>query len=86
MSNKTKITREKTENYLATSIPHIVLLFITLLFVPIMLSFGDDAAGFIIAAALAVIVPWTINMLDAKEHRENMDYHREYMRKIDNEE
>lgn len=46
----------------------------------------DDDAGFILAAALAVIVPWTINMLGVKEHRENMDYHREYMRKIDNEE
>lgn len=86
MLNKTKITREKTESYLVTSIPHIVLLLITLLLVPIMLSFGDDAAGFILAAALAVIVPWTINMLGVKEHRENMDYHREYMRKIDNEE
>lgn len=86
MSNKTKITREKTENYLATSIPHIMLLLITLLFVPIMLSFGDDAAGFIIAASLAVFVPWVMNMLGVKEHRKNMDYHREYMRSIDSEE
>lgn len=80
MSNKTKITREKTENYLATSIPHIMLLLITLLFVPIMLSFGDDAAGFILAASLAVFVPWVTNMLGVEEHRKDMDYHREYMR------
>ena len=86
MSNKTKIAREKTESYLATSIPHIMLLFITLLLVPTMLSFGDDAAGFILAASLAVFVPWVTNMLDVKEHRESMDYHREYMRNIDGEE
>lgn len=86
MSNKTEPAREKTESYLATSIPHIVLLLITILLVPIMLSFGDDAAGFILAASLAVFVPWMTNMLGVKEHRKNMDYHREYMRKIDNEE
>lgn len=86
MPNKTKIKREKTESYLAASMPHIVLLIITLLLVPIMLSFGDDAAGFIMVASLAVIVPWVMNMLGVKEHRENMDYHRKYMRNIDSEE
>lgn len=85
MSNKTKVTREKTESYLAASIPHIVLLLITLLLIPIMLSFDDDAAGFIVAATLAVIVPWVTNMLGVKEHREHMDYHRAYMSNIDSE-
>lgn len=86
MSDKTKISREKTESYLATSIPHIILLLITLLLVPFMLPFGDDAAVFIMVAALAVIVPWVTNMLGVKEHRENMDYHREYMCNIDSKE
>lgn len=79
MSDKAKNVRENTESYLATSIPHIILLLITLPLIPIMLSFSDNAAGFIIAAALAVIVPWVTNMLGVKEHRKHMDYHREYM-------
>lgn len=79
MSDKAKNVRENTESYLATSISHIILLLITLSLIPIMLSFDDNAAGFIIAAALAVIVPWVTNMLGVKEHRKHMDYHREYM-------
>lgn len=79
MSDKAKNVRENIESYLATSIPHIILLLITLPLIPIMLSFDDNAAGFIIAAALAVIVPWVTNMLGVKEHRKHMDYHREYM-------
>ena len=83
MSDKAKSARGNTESYLAASIPHIVLLLITLLLIPTMLSFGDDAIGFIIAAALAVIAPWVVNMLGVKEHREHMDYHRKYMSNID---
>ena len=83
MSDKEKSIRDSTESYLVTCIPHIVLLLITLLLIPVMLSFGGDAAGFILAASLAVIVPWVVNMLGVKEHREHMDYHRKYMSNID---
>lgn len=78
-TDKAGRTREFTERYFIISIPHIILLLLALPLIPIMLSFGDDAAGFIMATAFAVIVPWAVNMMETKYHRTDMEEHRDYM-------
>lgn len=79
MSHKVKPKRDWTESYFKTSLGHGILLLLALPLIPVMLSFGNDAPGFLTILTLSVFGPWAMTMLGVRSHRKHMDHHREYM-------
>lgn len=80
--------RGPLENYIVGSSASIIsLAFNALIFIGL-LAFGEPnttahtiAIATVVSSTLIILCSWSSAIASIKSHRENMDYHREYMRK-----
>lgn len=80
--------RGPLENYIAGSSASIIALVLNVLIFTGLLAFGEPnttahtiAIATVVSSTLIILCSWATAITSIKSHRENMDYHREYMRK-----
>lgn len=80
--------RGPLENYIAGSSASIIALVLNALILTGLLAFGESnttahtiAIATVVSSTLIILCSWKTAIDSIKSHRENMDYHREYMRK-----
>lgn len=80
--------RGPLENYIAGSSASIISLVLNALIFTGLLAFGEPnttahtiAIATVVSSTLIILCSWATAITSIKSHRENMDYHREYMRK-----
>lgn len=80
--------RGPLENYVAGSSVSIIALALSALMLTGLLAFGEPnttahtiAITTVVSSTLIILCSWATAIASIKSHRENMDYHREYMRK-----
>ena len=80
--------RDLLENYIAGSSVSIIALVVNALLFASLLAFGKSgttahtvAITTVVSSTLIILCSWATAIANIKSHRENMDYHREYMRK-----
>lgn len=78
--------RGPLENYIAGSSISIIALVLNALMFAILLIFGKPdttahtvAIATVVSSTLIILCSWATAIANIKSHRENMDYHREYM-------
>ena len=74
--------RGPLENYIAGSSVSIIALVLNALIFAGLLAFGKSntvAIATVVSSTLIILCSWAIAIANIKSHRENMDYHREYM-------
>ena len=81
--------RDPSENYIAGSSISIIALILNALMFAGLLGFGKSgttahtvAIATVVSSTLIILCNWAIAISSIKSHRENMDYHREYMHKL----
>ena len=81
--------RGPLENYVVGSSVSIISLALSALVFAGLLAFGEPnttahtiAIKTVVSSTLIILCSWATAIGSIKSHRENMDYHREYMRKI----
>ena len=83
--------RDPLENYIAGSSISIIALVLNALLFASLLAFGKSgttahtvAIAAVVSSTMIILSSWATTIANIKSHRENMDYHREYMRKFKN--
>lgn len=83
--------RDPLENYIAGSSISIIALMLNALLFASLFAFGKSgttahtvAIAAVVSSTMIILSSWATAIANIKSHRENMDYHREYMRKFKN--